>query len=71
MANYYIPRCKTLRISARLSMNKLAGEAQVDRGTIKKIESNHGVIELTADKVFSALKQHHSDIEKDKEVVVK
>ena len=71
MANYYIPSCKTLRISAHLSMNKLAGEAQVDRATIKKIEINHGVTDVTADKVFCALKKHHSRIEKNKEVIIR
>lgn len=52
-------------------MNDLAKEAEVDRASVKKIESKHAVTELMASKVFNALNQWHSQtLERAKEITV-
>ena len=52
-------------------MNQLSKEADVDRGTIAKIEKNQGVTDVSASKVFDALKKYHPTIIKTKEIVEK
>ena len=60
-AVWLIPRCKTLRVSAGMPIQKLASEAGVDRATIAKIEKNKGVSEPLAHRVFNALNKRHRD----------
>lgn len=54
-----IPRCKTLRVGAKRTMNALARLADVDRSVISKIERNHCVTEVSAMKIFGALNELH------------
>jgi DNA-binding XRE family transcriptional regulator len=54
-AVWYLRDAKTLRIKAKLTMNKLSAAADVGRDTISKIEKKHPVSEIVAEKVFSAL----------------
>jgi len=60
-AIWLIPRCKTLRVSAGMPIQKLASEAAVDRATITKIEKNKGVSEPLAHRVFNVLNKRHRD----------
>lgn len=60
-AVWLVPRCKTLRVSAGMPIQKLASEAGVDRATIGKIEKNQGVSEPLAHRVFNALNKRHHD----------
>ena len=68
-AVWLIPRCKTLRVSAGMPIQKLALEAGVDRATITKIEKHKGVSEPLANRVFNALNIRHRDtLTADKEI---
>lgn len=58
-ATSLIPRCTTLRQQAGMSMNALAREARVDRGTLTKIERRHPVTATIANRVFNALNVAH------------
>ena len=60
-AIWLVPRCKTLRVSAGMPIQKLASEAGVDRATVTKIEKNRGVSEPLANRVFNALNKRHRD----------
>lgn len=59
-ATWYILRCKTLRESAGMRKQTLAGAAKVDRATIDKIEKRIPVTRPTAFRVFNALQTHHA-----------
>lgn len=59
-ATWYILRCKTLRESAGMRKQTLAGEAKVDRATIDKIEKRMPVTRPIAFRVFNALQKHHA-----------
>lgn len=58
-ATSLVPRCTTLRQQAGMSMNALAREARVDRGTLTKIERRHPVTATIANRVFNALNVAH------------
>jgi len=40
-AIYYVPRLRTLRIAAKLSINRLAREAEVGRDLVSSLERHH------------------------------
>ena len=58
-ATFFVPNCKTLRISAHMTLNKLAQQCGVDRASLAKIEKHHGVTEIVATKVFDTLNELH------------
>lgn len=60
-ASYHIPRCRTLRESAGMSINTLAKNADVDRGTISRIERSHPVTAVIAGRVFNVLNEVHKN----------
>ena len=62
VGHHKIPRCKTLRIGAKKTMNALARMADVDRSVITKIERNHRVTEVSAMKVYEALNNLHGGV---------
>lgn len=54
----FSPRLKALRLEARLSQNRLARFADLDRGTLSKAEKGEEIADLTASKIISALSEH-------------
>jgi DNA-binding XRE family transcriptional regulator len=55
----FLHRCETLRQQAGLSIAKLAQKADVDRGTVAKIEKHQGVMGDKVGSVFNALNEAH------------
>lgn len=48
-------RLKSLRLQAKLSQNKLAVKAELDRTTVSNAENGHNVSEITISKLIAAL----------------
>lgn len=48
-------RLKQLRLEAGLSQNRLAREANLDRGTVSSAENGNSINEVTASKLAKAL----------------
>lgn len=67
-ADHVLPRLKTLRIGARLSINKLASEAGVGRDLVSSLERNHAHTLLKVQAVFDTLKKYHPELEAKKEI---
>lgn len=67
-AEHVLPRLKTLRIGARLSINKLASEAGVSRDLVSSLERNHAHTLLKVQAVFDTLKKYHPELEVKKEI---
>lgn len=65
---FYIPRCEQLRIGLHYSRNKFASMCDVDSRTLKKIETNHGVTDVPAKKVFDKLKELKPTLKEEEEV---
>lgn len=57
-----MPRCngklKECRLKAKLSQNKLARVAELDRGTISRAEAGDEVNDVTLAKLVDALNEH-------------
>lgn len=49
------PNLKQLRLEAKLSQNRLARHADLDRTTVSSAENGHEVSEITVSKLSSAL----------------
>lgn len=58
-AVWYVHQAKTLRIRAKLSINKFAQRAGVSRESVSKVEKFGPVTELIAEQIFSALNELH------------
>lgn len=58
----YLRRCETLRQQAGMSLAKLAQRANVDRGTVAKIERHQGVMGDKVGGVFAALNEAHKGV---------
>ena len=56
------PRCKELRESAGLSMNRLAGEAGVSRDLLRTLESGKAHSSPKVNAVFNALQKNHNGL---------
>jgi hypothetical protein len=69
-AYFYVPNCRTLRVSAGKTKSDLARAADVDRNTVNKIEHLVGVTEETAHGVFNALKNWHPSKKLDAKVEI-
>lgn len=69
-ANYYVPRCRTLRVAAGKTKADLMRSASVDRNTIHKIEHLIGVTIEIAHRVFNALKNWHPSMRLDPELEI-
>ena len=52
---WFVRDAKTLRMHAKLNINKLAKLADVSRDSVSKIEAGHSVTEVIARMVFDAL----------------
>jgi DNA-binding XRE family transcriptional regulator len=62
-AHYYIPRLETLRITAKLTINRLAKEADVGRDLVSSLERRHPHSRIKVQAVFDALKKYHPDLD--------
>jgi DNA-binding XRE family transcriptional regulator len=69
-ANFYVARCRTLRIAAGKTKADLMRAARVDRNTIHKIEHLIGVTVEIAHRVFNVLKNWHPSMKLDPEVEI-
>ena len=56
-AGWYVHGAKTLRMHAKLTINKLASLADVSRDSVSNIETSKPVTELVAVKIFGALNE--------------
>jgi hypothetical protein len=59
-AHFFVPNCRTLRVSAGKTKSDLSRAANIDRNTINKIEHlKKGVTEEMAHRVFNTLEEWH------------
>lgn len=70
-AHYYLHRLQTLRISAKLTMNRLAKEADVGRDLISSLERHHPHTRLKVQAAFDALKRYHPNLDPDEEITTR
>ena len=70
MKKYTLDRCKELRNIASLSKSDLSSAANIDKGTLAKLEDpeRSQITEDPVSRVFYALKKHHTDLVFDDEV---
>jgi DNA-binding XRE family transcriptional regulator len=71
-AQFLLPNCKTLRISAGKKINDLVKASDVSRDTIRKIEKHHPVTEPIVHAVFNALNEWHKNrLDENREITSK